>query len=192
MSLATAGPAVRPRSHALRWIALAVGVTVLALLGVLATRRTAENATAASVLDGKLAPEISGPLLDGRRSALSDLRGRWVVVNFVASWCVPCRIEQPELVRFANRHAAAADDVSLIGVVFSDQPANVRSYMARTGGTWPIFVDESGRAALDYGVRAPPETFLIAPDGTVLTRLIGSVTQAGLDDLIRRARQVAG
>ena len=177
------GDVPRPR-HTARWAALAVGLVVALLVGVLATRPPASDVVAPSPIVGQPAPEVEGPGLDGSTVRLSDLRGRWVVVNFFATWCTPCVKEHPELARFSDRHPA--EEAQVLAVVYDDQPADVARFFRERGGDWPV-VDDGG-AKVDFGVRGVPESFLVDPDGTVRTRLIGGVTAAGLDSLLRRAR----
>jgi cytochrome c biogenesis protein CcmG/thiol:disulfide interchange protein DsbE len=159
-----------------------------ALVAVLATRPPATIIEVDTPLLGKPAPPVSGTTLDDRHFDLSSLRGRWVLVNFFASWCPPCQEEQPGLVTFAYQHRQA-DDAALIGVVFDDVASSARRFLAQTGATWPAVTDPSGRIALDYGVRGPPETFLISPEGVVMAHLDGPVTGAGLDDWLAEAQR---
>ena len=177
---APAGP--RPR-HTARWAAVAVGLVVALLVGLLATRPPASDVVAPSPIVGRPAPEVEGRGLDGSTVRLSDLRGRWVVVNFFATWCVPCVREHPELLRFAARHDPS--DVRVLAVVYDDQPEDVAAFFRERGGDWPV-VDDTG-AKVDFGVRGVPESFLVGPEGTVRTRLIGGVTADGLDRLLRQA-----
>lgn len=114
---------------------------------------------------------------------LSDLRGRYVVVNFFATWCIPCVREHPELIRFADRHPV--EQAQVLMVIYDDQPAAVRQFFAKRGGDWPV-LDDPG-AKVDFGVRGVPESFLVDPDGFVLTRLVGGVTADGLDRLLSQA-----
>ena len=180
-------PPDRPRRTA-RWTALAVGLVVTVLVAVLATRPNASDVQAPSPLLGLPAPEIQGPGLDGATVRLSDLRGRWVLVNFFATWCVPCVREHPELVRFADRQPA--EEAQILGVVYDDDPAEVRSFIATRGGSWPV-VDDSG-AKVDFGVRGVPESFLVSPGGIVVSHLVGGVTADGLTRLVAQARAGSG
>jgi len=156
---------------------------VAVLVVVLATRPPASDVVAPSPLVGRPAPEVEGPGLDGATVRLSDLRGRWVVVNFFATWCVPCLQEHPELVRFSDRHPP--ERVRVLAVVYDDQPEDVARFFRERGGDWPV-VDDVG-AKVDFGVRGVPESFLVDPDGVVRTRLVGGVTADGLDGLLRQA-----
>ena len=179
---AESGPPGPRRGHPARWAAIAVGVVVAVFVVVLATRPQASDVVAPSPLVDRPAPEVEGPGLDGETVRLSDLRGRWVVVNFFATWCVPCLREHPELVRFSDRHPA--EDVQVLAVVYDDQPEDVARFFRERGGEWPV-VDDVG-AKVDFGVRGVPESFLVDPDGIVRTRLVGGVTADGLDGLLRQ------
>lgn len=106
-------------------------------------------------------------------------------MNFFATWCVPCVREHPELVAFSERHQARRD-ATVVSVVVETPEEEARAFFERRGGTWPVVIDPSGRTALDYGMVKVPETFLVAPDGTVVSRLVGGVTADGLDALIGR------
>ena len=188
-ALTSSTPTVRsadpapPGRHTTRWAALAVGVVVAALVVMLATRPQASDVVATSPIVGQPAPEVEGPGLDGDVLRLSDLRGRWVVVNFFATWCIPCVREHPELVRFSDRHPA--EEVQVLSVMYDDQPADVAEFFREQGGAWPV-VDDVG-AKVDFGVRGVPESFLVDPDGVVRTRLVGGVTAKGLDTLLGQA-----
>ncbi|MEJ7765888.1 MAG: redoxin family protein [Acidimicrobiales bacterium] len=119
---------------------------------------------------------------------LADFRDSYVVLNFFASWCVPCEKEHPELVRFQQRHAAAGD-ATVIQVLYNDKPGPARQFFRERGqGGWPVLIDEEGQFALDYGVTGPPETFLIDPQGNVLYAAKGAIDQARLEDLLVRAK----
>jgi len=151
-----------------------------ALVTLLATRPQETVTEVDTPLVGQTAPGINGSTLGGGSFDLSSLRGRWVVVNFFASWCPPCQQEEPELVAFAYAHRSPGD-AALVGVVFDDAASTAHNFMQSTGATWPAVIDPNGQTALNYGVRGPPETFIVSPDGTVVVHLDGPVTAASLD-----------
>jgi cytochrome c biogenesis protein CcmG, thiol:disulfide interchange protein DsbE len=183
-----AGSERRRRRHSARWVAGAALVIGAALVAVLATRPPATATEVNSPLVGQHAPALAGTTLAGQPFALSSLSGRWVFVNFFASWCPPCQLEQADLVAFAYHHRAPGD-VVVVGVVFDDAASSARGFLAQSGATWPALSDPGGSIALQYGVRGPPETFLVAPDGIVVAHFDGPVTLRFLDYWLARAVQ---
>jgi cytochrome c biogenesis protein CcmG/thiol:disulfide interchange protein DsbE len=173
------------------WIALSVGLVFALLVAVLATRKPAEARLSDSPLLGKPAPAATGRALDGSTVRLADLRGRYVVLNFFATWCVPCQREHPELESFQNRHAQTGD-ATVLAVVFDDDVPSVRRFFAREGGDWPVLDDPGGKIALDFGVRGPPESYVIDPDGFVISKIVGEVRASGLDALLAQAKRGPG
>jgi cytochrome c biogenesis protein CcmG/thiol:disulfide interchange protein DsbE len=173
--------------HTARWIAGIVLVVTAALVALLATRPPATSTEVYSPLIGKSAPSIVGTTLSGRGFDLRAYRGRWVFVNFFASWCPPCQAEEPSLVTFAYRHRAAGD-AALVGVVYDDDASRARAFEVSSGATWPAVVDLGGQIALRYGVRGPPETFLVSPTGTVMAHIDGAVSASFLDQQLAEAR----
>ena len=148
-----------------------IAVVAVLFVWVLATREPAQDRRTDSPLVGRAAPPIEGTTMAGEPFDLDDLRGRWVVVNFFATWCVPCRQEHPELVSFHRRHQAAGD-ASVVSVVFDDGGRGAavlrrqrrRLAGGRRGGTGVI---------LDYGVTGVPESYLVAPTGLVAAKITG-------------------
>ena len=175
------------KSRRVLWIAVAVAVPLCLLVIALANGKPAANRAVQSPLLGKPAPAIEGTTVDGTAASLGALKGKWVVVNFFATWCVPCRQEHPELVRFSQAHEAAGD-AAVLGVVYSDNAQAVREFRDKEGGGWAMLTDPKGRIALDYGVAGVPESFLISPDGLVVAKLLGGVRASGLDDLLYQAK----
>ena len=174
-------PAVRRRRAA--WIALPVALAIGLLVLVLATRDSASVRNASSPILGKLAPPVVGVTTAGESFDLDDWRGRWVIVNFFQSTCVPCIMEHPELVAFSERHAPAGD-AEVVSVVFDDSVDNVRRFFEANGGDWPVLVEGGGQAAIAYGVTGVPESYLVAPSGAVVWKQLGGVTADGIDDVI--------
>ena len=177
---------VRPRRTIL-WIAITVGLVAVGLIAILAAGEPAASRVTDSPLVGRPAPRLSGETVDGAAYQLQNDAGRWVVVNFFATWCVPCREEHDDLVRFSERHSAAGD-ASVVGVIYSDDAEAVRRFRKEKGGNWPMVMDPDGRIALDYGVGGVPESFLVAPDGTVVAKIVGGVRDSDLEVLLKRAR----
>ena len=175
------------RTRKVLWIAVAVAVPVALLVLALANGEPAATRAVRSPLVGKPAPALEGTTVDGNDARLADLRGKWVVVNFFATWCVPCRQEHPELIRFAQAHEATGD-AAVLAVVYSDNTQAVKEFRDKEGGTWPMLTDPKGRIALDYGVAGIPESFLVSPDGVVVAKLLGGVRAADLDQLLYRAK----
>ncbi|HET9444404.1 MAG TPA: TlpA disulfide reductase family protein [Acidimicrobiales bacterium] len=181
-------PAGGPRRRVAPWVAGGLAVVMVAFVALLATREPAQNTLAQSPLLGRPAPEVIGPGLDGSTIRLSQYRGRYVVLNFFATWCVPCQQEHDDLVRFSDRHRQAGDAV-VLAVIFDDEVDRVRAFFERRGGDWPVLDDPKGKVALDFGVRGPPESYLIDPNGIVRSKIVGQVSDTGLDSLIRAAEE---
>lgn len=168
------------------FIAIAVAVVLAVFVAVLATREPSQDRATDSPLVGEVAPPIQGEsLTTGEPFDLDALRGQWVVVNFFATWCVPCRVEHPELVSFSRRHAQIGD-ASVVSVVFDDDPDVVAQYFEENDGDWPVIDGTGTGVILDYAVAQVPESFIISPTGFVVAKVTGGVTSVGLDQLIER------
>lgn len=146
-------------------------VIFAALAGLFAAGLMRENPDELpSALIGREAPGVPGEGLAGKVALTdADLRtGEITIVNYWASWCPPCRAEHPTLIALAEQGYRVA------GVNFRDDPEKALQYLADE--TDPFIAhgfDPSGRVSLDWGVTAPPETFIVGGDGTVLFRFVG-------------------
>ena len=174
-------------NRSVRTAALLVSVVVVAFSVLLVTRHPVSEATSTpSPLLGKVAPVLKGRELGGGAFDLNRHRGQVVVVNFWASWCVPCQQEAPELSTFAwqERHRG----VVLIGVVFNDTLSAALAFQRHYGSLYRSLIDPGGTMANRYGVSAPPTTFVISPEGRVLVELIGPVNAQQLESVVRRVQ----
>ena len=176
-----------PGRHTARWVGVGVLVVAAGLIAVLATRPSATTVEAQSPLVGRAAPAVAGVTVEGTHFGLARVPGHYVVLNFFASWCVPCQLEGPELVTFEFQHQQSGSP-SVVSVVFQDTTSIALAYQRKIGVTWPTMADPGGTIALNYGVRQLPSTFVIAPDGRVVASIVSPVTAAGLDQIIARAR----
>lgn len=134
---------------------------------------------------GDQAPPLAGVTLEGRSASLASLRGKPVVVNFWASWCVPCRAEFPLLRDAQTRHP----ELTILGVVFDDDPASARRFADVAGADWPSLTDPDRSLATAYTVLAPPQTYFIDRDGIVRSRQIGELT---MEDFERQYAAIRG
>jgi cytochrome c biogenesis protein CcmG/thiol:disulfide interchange protein DsbE len=136
-----------------------------------------------SVLVGKPAPAFSLPPLEGQpalsNADLADLPAP-VLVNFWASWCVPCIVEHPQLMRLSR------DGVPVLGINYKDKPAAAAAFLVRHGNPFQrLGRDEPGRVAIDWGVYGVPETYLLDRKGIIRWRWPGPVTPEVLEQDIR-------
>ncbi|MEX2458106.1 MAG: TlpA disulfide reductase family protein [Actinomycetota bacterium] len=142
--------------------------------------------------------EISGPmpaidgesLAGGGRVVREDYAGKVVVVNFWASWCAPCRREQPALQAVWERHRD--DGVAVIGVNFRDDDDSARAYLREFEVGYPSVVDFPGTLLGRFGIPGLPGTVIVDASGEMRFRVLGTVNVGLLEDLIDRARSGGG
>lgn len=154
-----------------RWLMLLPPVLFAGLAGTLYFGLYRDNpGELASVFVGRAAPVLPTTGLPGLPVVTdADLRtGEVTVLNFWASWCPPCRAEHPVLLDMAER------GIRVAGVNMMDDDAKAVAYLAEEGNPFiGIATDPNGRNRVEWGVTAPPETFILAGDGTVLFRFVG-------------------
>lgn len=187
----TADPSPEPASGHPAWFRrpgprIAVTTVVLAV-AVIATIqvRAGPPPTARQRTSGERAPGIELPsVVDPERTIdLRDLAGRPVVLNFWASWCVPCRREMPT---FQAAHERLGGQVAFIGINHQDRREDALDLLADTGVTYPIGYDPAGDVARAYGLFGMPTTVFISADGEILARRTGELDAAELARTIQR------
>lgn len=130
-----------------------------------------------SALIDKPAPDFDlAGLAEGRLSSQA-LRGQVTVVNFFASWCAPCRVEHPVLLRLARQ-----EKVRVIGIAYKDRPEESRRFLAELGDPYlATGIDRDGRTGIDFGLYGVPETYVIDKQGHIRKRIVGPVSHTMLD-----------
>jgi thiol-disulfide isomerase/thioredoxin len=137
---------------------------------------------------GRLAPAIDLPRLNGEGNVtLASFRGRPVVVNFFASWCVPCRQEMPALQAVSTQ---LKDRVAFMGVNHNDDRAGGLQLLSDTGVRYPTGYDPDGHVAAAYGLFGMPTTLFIGADGRLLETHTGQITREQLEQTIARLFRV--
>lgn len=123
-------------------------------------------------------PTLHVGTLDGKTFDLAAQRGRWVIVNYWATWCVPCIKEMPGISHFVATHK----NVAAIGLAYEDsEPADIRAFLAKHPVVYPIAQVTLDEPLKDFDEpRGLPTTYLISPDGRVAKRIVGPVTEASL------------
>lgn len=157
-------------------------VITVPLVILLAVGFNYDPRSVASPLVGKPAPAFVLTRLDGQGEVkLPELRGRVVVVNFWATWCVPCRQEHPYLLALSKRYAGQVD---FYGVVYQDQPATIEAWLQRYGAAYPTLIDEGGKAAIAFGVYGVPETYVIDREGIIVEKVTGPINPDAMITLL--------
>lgn len=148
---------------------------LLAIVLVIGIRHAPDKGIIASPLLGKAAPQFALPALmePSRLVRSQDLKGHWYLFNVWGTWCGECRAEHAMLLKVKQ-----SGRVPLIGLDWKDDESEAQSFLAQLGNPYDtVAVDHSGRAAIDWGVYGAPETFLVNPQGIVVFKHVGALTE---------------
>ena len=172
------------------WLVALPLVGFIALAGLFLLRlHGGDPSKIPSALIGRPAPPTALPALEGLVNngiAVPGLdpaafRGKVSVVNVWASWCVPCHDEAPLLTALANDKR-----LQIVGINYKDSPDNARRFLGRYGNPFGMVgVDGNGRASIEWGVYGVPETFVVGREGTIVYKMVGPVTSANFDRVLK-------
>ncbi len=174
----------RRRSGGKRRIAvfLAVGLACVGLLALLGSQLLVPAQSQAnagiSPLIGHPAPDFTLAALSSQPAAavhLASLKGKPVMLDFWASWCVPCQHEAPLLQ--ATWQRVQSQGIVFLGIDFQDDHTQGLNFLHTYGITYPNVVDDSGSTAINYGLTGVPETFFLNRQGVIVSKVIGELTQ---------------
>ena len=176
--------------------AFLIGVVLAAVLAfflfvVLGTTSSKGSGAGGVVPVGSVAPNFTLPSVTGgapvELDALGVRRHHPVVLNFFASWCVPCQKETPLLAETAATQQAKGSVVQFVGVDAADKPADAVPFIQKAGITYPVGQDATLRVTASvYGLNGEPNTFFIVESGVVVGHVIGPVSKSELDGWIHR------
>ena len=153
-------------------VALAAGAVAAGLL-LAAPGAEVDASGSAPAAERRLAPELEGNWLVPPPVRLADLRGQPVVINFWASWCVPCRKEAPELARFDRELRSRSH---LVGVDFQDAKQDALAFVREFGWRFPNVRDPQGKLAGRYGLAGLPTTYVLDRKGRIARTMAGAQT----------------
>ena len=162
---------------------LAIGATI-PIVALLAFGLTRDPRDIPSPLPGREAPAFALAVMPPAAGApsthdtvrVADRRGKIVVMNFYASWCLACRDEHPVLAALAPQYRDKG--VEFYGILYKDTPDAIRRWIDEMGGQpYPTLLDPGARTAIDYGLYGVPETFFLGRDGKVARKHVGPVTR---------------
>ncbi|NNJ10865.1 TlpA family protein disulfide reductase [Chloroflexales bacterium ZM16-3] len=141
----------------------------------LATQSAIIDASGGRPTDGEAAPDFSYTMADGSVHTLSELRGKRVLVNFWATWCMPCREEMPELQQTATDNS---ENLVILGVNRNEAPDAIAKFGNEVGVTFPLIANIAGDIGDRYGATSLPMTYFINSDGTISSRQLGGLSPA--------------
>ncbi|OGT29543.1 MAG: hypothetical protein A2W28_07205 [Gammaproteobacteria bacterium RBG_16_51_14] len=160
-------------------IILASAGLVLALVvtGLLLTQGDAKNefSSKSSAETKEPVPNFTLLLIDGKNFNLSDYKGKPILINFFASWCLPCREEMPALEKIAHEYKPKG--VVFLGIAIDDTEEKMKNFIAKYGVTFPVGLDKTAAIQKSFGLYGIPTTYFIDKRGIINYFHSGSVTE---------------
>lgn len=156
-----------------------LGVALILLLGVgwIAVSTVEPGSTTSGRTpaphQGFLAPDFTLNSLDGRAYRLSDLRGQVVLINFWASWCLPCRTEMPDMEEAYQEYVSRGLTILAVNSTVQDKPVQVRAFVEDNRLSFPVLMDAIGNVTEAYQISALPTSFFVDRDGIIQEVVIG-------------------
>jgi thiol-disulfide isomerase/thioredoxin len=170
------------RRNPLALVIVAIVVAVMLYFGFHAARRSGHTPSTAKAT---VAPDFTLDSLDGKKVSLSDLRGKAVLLNFWATWCVPCKIEMPWLVELQSKYGPQG--LQIVGVAMDDSSKeDIAKFAKDMGVNYTVLLGKNA-VADDYAVPAMPESFFIGRDGKIVDKIIGLRDKSDIEDAIKAA-----
>ena len=166
------------------WKRILLPLAAIPIIALLVFGLTRDAKVVPSTLPGRAAPDFKRETLSGDSLQLASLRGNVVVLNFWASWCIPCLEEHPLLVAADERWREQG--LRIVGVVYQDTPTNAREWLKERGGSWTNILDPGSRLSIEYGLFGVPETFFIDRGGVVRYKHIGPLNANDLSTWITK------
>ncbi|MCB0191547.1 MAG: TlpA family protein disulfide reductase [Anaerolineae bacterium] len=144
-----------------------------------------DSVTVTGMVVGQIAPDFTLLTLNGDTLTLSGLRGRPVLINFWASWCAPCRIEMPTLVRVYKKYQPEGLEIVAFNVTSQDSLSNAQAFVNEFQLPFPVVLDKAGHVtADDYQLRGLPMSIFINRDGVIAHVQLGAMSEVQIEDVI--------
>ena len=169
-------------------VVVAMVISLLLVFGVEKARhRPDPSPDAGNSMKNQLAPDFALASLDGKTTIhLSDYRGKAVLLNFWATWCVPCKIEMPWFVELQNEYGSQG--LQVVGVAMDDaSPEDIAKFAKDMGVNYPIAIGKESVGDAYGGVQFLPATFYIGRDGKVIDKVFGLKGKHEIQDDIKKA-----
>ena len=178
-----------------RYITIGIALIFFGIIGTFFWGLGVNPNRSPSVLEGKEAKEFSVKWLQGEdlvavpgqpALSLAAMRGKPIILNFWASWCVSCREEARDFEKFWRNRTN--EEIQVVGIAIQDSEDKAREFARYYGKTYALGLDEDGKASLDYGITGVPETFLIDRNGKIIHKEAAPVSFAMLKEFEQRLK----